>query len=87
MFEALDEETWIFGDREHAVKQLTACALALRELFDASAGKLRTQRALLLAVAKMVTAPRHGEAMLEKTPAILMTLYVEAPPSHSRVTQ
>ena len=36
--------------------------LAGFELCDASAGKLRTQRALLLAVAKLVTAPRHGES-------------------------
>ena len=64
---------------ERAVKQIKECARALRDLFDDSADKLRTQRAILKGVANLVTLPKHGEAMLKKTPAILMALYVPRP--------
>ena len=60
---------------EHAVKQIKACAPALRELYGASADKRATQRAVLKGVTKLVTSPKHGEAVLKKTPAILMALY------------
>ena len=75
MFETLGEESWLQGDREHALKQIKECAPALRELFGASADKRRTQHAFLKAVTTMVTAPKHGGAMLEKAPKILEALY------------
>lgn len=70
---------------EHAVKQIQACGSALRELFDGSDDKRRTQRVILDGVVSLVTAPmgmapKHGEAMLKKTPAILMALCALAPP-------
>ena len=64
---------------KHAVKQINACAPALRVLFAASADKARTQEAVLEGVITLVTAPKHGKEMLKKTPAILMALCAEAP--------
>ena len=75
MFETLGEESWLQGDREHALKQIKECAPALRELFGASADKRRTQSSFLKAVTTLVTAPKHGGAMLKKTPKILEALY------------
>ena len=60
---------------EHAVKRIKACEPELRELFDKSKNKRRTQRVVLEAVATLVTGPKHGEELLKKTPAILMALY------------
>ena len=79
MFETLGEESWLSGDREHAIKQIQACAPALREVFGSSDDKRRTQRVILMGVVSLVTSPKHGETMLKKVPAILMALY--APPA------
>ena len=67
---------------QHAVTQIKACAPALRELFDGSGDKRRTQRLVLDGVVSLVTAPMgklpKGKApeskLLKKTPAILMAL-------------
>ena len=62
---------------QHAATQIQACAPALRELFDRSDDKRRTQRVILDGVVSLVTAPM-GKApkakLLKKTPAILMAL-------------
>ena len=60
---------------ERAIKQIKECSSLLRGLFDASPDKRRTQRAILKGVASLVTAPKYGDVLLKKTPAILMTLY------------
>jgi hypothetical protein len=62
---------------ERAVKQIKACAPALRELFSASTDQRRTQLAILEGVARLVIATKHGDGMLKKTPAILMALYAD----------
>jgi hypothetical protein len=67
---------------EGAVKQIKECAWLLRGLFDASTDKRRTQRAVLKGVTSLVTKAAQGEAMLKKTPALLMVLCAEAPAPH-----
>ena len=76
----------MFFDK-HAVEQIKACAPALRELFEGSDDKHCTRRVILDGVVSLVTAPmgmppKQREAMLKKTPAILMALCVLAPPTH-----
>ena len=60
---------------QRAVKQIKECASVLRGILDAAADKRRTQRAVLQGVTNLVTAPKHGDGMLKKTPTILMALY------------
>ena len=62
-----------------AAKQIKRCAPTLKEQFDASTDKRRTQRAILEALVGLVTSPKHGEAMLKKTSTILMALYADGP--------
>ena len=70
----------------HAVKQLVVCAPALRELFNASKDKKRTQRAILACVTGMVTAPKHGDGLLKQTSAILTTLCAWTQPTPTGYT-
>ena len=75
----------IFLD-EDAATQIKVCAPALRELFDGSEDKRRSQRVVLDGVVSLVTAPmgmapKNGAAMLKKTPAILMALCILPPNS------
>ena len=60
---------------EHAVKQIRACAAPLRELLDGADNRRRAQLVVLEAVTSLVTLPKHGDAMLKKTPNILNALY------------
>ena len=60
---------------QRAVEQIKECAVLLKGLCDASEAKIRTQQAVLKGVTSLVTEPKHGDAMLKKTPAILMALY------------
>ena len=46
----------------------------LKEIFDGSSNKPKTQQVILEAVATLVTG-KHSDALLKKTPAILMALY------------
>jgi len=60
---------------EDALKQIKECSTVLRGLYEASPDKRKTQWAILGGVATLVTAPKHGDALLKQTPAILMALY------------
>ena len=75
IFECLSEESSIHRDHDHAIKTISACEPALRELYAASRNKLRTELVILKGVASLVTLPKHGSAMLKKTAPLLTTLY------------
>ena len=81
---------------EHAVEQIRACAPVLREALDTCSGdrpalgtdKHLTQSKVLGGVVSLVNAPKgvssRGEAMLKKTPAILMALCAPLHPLPAR---
>ena len=62
-------------DPKSAAKQIKESASVLRAMFESCGDKLRTQWAVLQGVTNLVTAPKHGDGMLKKTPTILMALY------------
>ena len=59
---------------EHAVQRIKKIEDELKEIFDGSSNKPKTQQVILEAVATLVTG-KHTDALLKKTPAILMALY------------
>ena len=59
---------------EHAVQRIKKTEDELKEIFDGSSNKPKTQQVILEAVATLVTG-KHSDALLKKTPAILMALY------------
>ena len=59
---------------EHAVQRIKKIEDELKEIFDGSSNKPKTQQVILEAVATLVTG-KHSDALLKKTPAILMALY------------
>ena len=60
---------------EHAVQQIKECSTLLKALLDASDDRRRSQLAVLKVLKELVTAPKYGDVMLKKTPAIMMALY------------